>query len=478
MAAKPDLKLNWWRKALLGLGARALKAASGQGATASLSLTDPSNWARLLASARSVTGKVVDDESAMRVTTVWACNKVLAESVAMLPWAIYERLEGGNARKLDDHPLADVLVDSPNADMTAQELLEAGQLNLGLHGNAYHLVERAGGRVTSLYPLPATDVVPQRNQETGEISYRWNDRGRWETLPRERVWHVKGFGGNGLVGLSPLGAAREAFGLAMAAEEFQARFFGQGGRPSAVVKVPTWLDEDQRTIARENLQKLLGGLDNAFKFHLLEGGMELEPWGQALDDLQFAELRQLQVREICRIYRVPPHMVADLAQATFNNMEQLSLEFVTYTLMPWLTRWERSAARWLLAPEERRRLFVRFNFEALLRADSAGRAELYSKAVQNGWMTRNEVRAKENMNSAAGLDEFTVQVNLSPIEQLAAAIAARPTAPKGDTIVVNAPVGRAEPHAPHPGAHRAADRPGALGPGDGGARELAILMAD
>lgn len=414
MARGPGVKLSWWQKALVRL---ALKAA---GTTQPLSLVDPSGWSRALAllGNPSATGKTVSDETAMRVTVVWACNKILSESVGMLPWAIYERGKDGNATKVD-HPLAEVLVAQPNSDMTSQEFREACQLNLGLHGNAYCFTERTTkGEVFSLYPIPAPNVVPQRNDETKEITYKITDRGKQETFPREKIWHVKGFGGTGLVGLSPIGAAREAMGLAMATEEFQARFFGQGARPSAIAKIPQWLDKDQRVIARENLQQLLGGLENAHRVHLLEGGMELDTWGQPLDDLQFVELRQFQLTEICRLYRIPPHMVADLSRATFSNIEQMSLEFVTFTLMPWLTRFETSIARWLLKREDRAHFFARFNFEGLLRADSKGRAEYYTAALQNGWMNRNEVRAKENQNSVEGLDIYTAQLNLTPVDQL------------------------------------------------------------
>lgn len=412
MAEKPGNGLSWWRKSLVSL---ALKAAGGP---TPLSLTDAAGWDRL--SQRSYTGKAVDDSTAMRISVVWACNKILSESVGMLPWAVYERQKNGNAEKVD-HPLSEVLVESPNVDMTGQEFREAGQLNMGMRGNCYSFKDlRGDGNVSSLYPIEAANVVPQRNSATDEITFKVLDRGKWEEYPREKIWHVKGFGSNGLVGLSPIGAAREAMGLALASEEFQSRFFGSGARPSAVARIPTWLKDDQRTIARENLQRLLGGLENAHKVHLLEGGMELEPWGLPLDDLQFVELRRFQLHEICRLYRVPPHMVADLERATFSNIEQMSLEFVMFTLLPWLTRWERSAERWLLKPADRKRFFVRFNFEGLLRADTAARAEYLTKMVANGLMSRNEGRSKENLNriEGGGMDDFTVQSNMISVDDL------------------------------------------------------------
>jgi HK97 family phage portal protein len=417
--------VSWWRKALISM---ALKG-SMRDSTQSLSTTDVSGWNRLFN--MSYTGKAVNDETAMQVSTVWACVKILAESVGMLPLGIYEKQKNGNSEKVD-HPLAEVLVHSPNADMTSQEYREAGQVNLGLQGNAYSFVERNGaGQVSSLYPIESKNVVPERDRDTGRIQFKVNDRGQWNTYPREKIWHVKGFGNTGLIGYSPIGAARQAMGISLATEEFQARFFANGARPSAVVTVPAWLDDKQRPKARENLQQLLGGLQNAHKVALLEGGMTLGEWGMPLDDLQFVELRRFQLHEICRMYRVPPHMVADLERATFSNIEQMSLEFVQFTLLPWLRRWEESAERWLLKPGDRSKYMVRFNFEGLLRADTAARSEYLAKMVANGMMSRNEARAKENLNSVTGqgMDDYTVQSNMVTVGNLDA-IALRNSAPR------------------------------------------------
>lgn len=412
MANEPGL--SGWRRRLVawGLGVKA----SAVPQKISLSLLNPQGWDLIAGSSSS--GKQVNDDSALRVSAVWACNKVLSESIGSLPLAMYERDKAGNSVKVEGHRVAELLTVSPNVDMTAQEYLEAGQLNLGLRGNGYSLIDRASrGEISSLYPIVSSLVVPERTEE-GVVQYKVNDRGRWETFPREKIWHVKGFGGNGLVGLSVLAAAREAMGLALSAEEFQGKFFLNGARPSAIATFPGWFKDEQRKIARENVNSLLGGLDNAHKVHILEGGMTLTDWGMPLQDAQFLELRQFSITDICRFYRVPPHMVADLSRATFSNIEQQSLEFVQYTLMPWLTRWEKSAQRWLLNQTDRKRFFFRFNVDVLLRADSKTRGEFLSLMVQNGIMTRNEARAKENLGAAPELDEFTAQVNLTTVEKL------------------------------------------------------------
>ena len=402
---------------------RWIAKAAGQGSE-TYKLTD-SRLMRWFSNVSS-SGKSVTDESSLGVSTAWACIRILSETIGSIPWGIYRKDSSGNAEIDDGHTLSDVLTGSPNADMTHVEYRETLVLNLCQRGNAYSFIERAGsGVVTSLKPIEACNVEPKQTKE-GLVYYRINDRGKPDDYPREKIWHVKGFGRSGLVGLSPIGAARESIGMALAAEEFGNLFFSQGGKPSGTVTVDKWLDPDQRAIARENLQQMLGGMDKMHKFALFEGGMKPEPWGDmSLEDMQFLLLLKFSVLQICRFYRIPPHMVADLERATFSNIEHLSQEFVMFTLMPYFTRFEASVSRWLLKPEERRTHFLRFNFEGLLRADSAGRAEFYSRMLQNGVYSRNEVRAKENMNRVAGLDGYTVQSNMAPVGKLDAMIDAQ-----------------------------------------------------
>ena len=410
-----ESRLSGWRRRFVAWGLGVKVGALPD--KISLSLLDPKGWD--LIGSGTHTGKRVDDDSAMRVSTVWACNKLLAESVGALPLALYSRDGAGNAVRVEGNRTAEVLTNTPNANMTDQEYREAGQLSLGLRGNAYSYIERnRRGEVIALNPIPPTHVSPQQ-AENGTVSYLVNEGGKQVPYRQDQIWHIKGFG-NGLLGLSVLSSAREAMGIALSAEEFQARFFLNGARPSAIATFPGWFKDEQRKQARENVNELLGGLDNAHRVHVLEGGMTLKDWGMPLEDAQFLELRQFSVPDIARFYRIPPHMVGDLARATFSNIEQQSLEFVQYTLMPWLIRWERSAARWLLTPEERGQFFFRFNVEGLLRADSTTRAAFLSQMVQNGIMNRNEARAKENLGSSTqdGMSDFTVQVNLTPVDKL------------------------------------------------------------
>lgn len=397
----------------------------------------------------SKSGRAVTEDAAMGLSAVWSCIRILSETLGALPWALYKRDKSGNAAKTEDHPLHDVLIRSPNEDMTSTEFRESMVLNLCQRGNAYARIQRSGGEIMSLYPLRASRVRPRRGK-SGEVYYEvLEDGGVTRRVERSDIWHVKGFGADGLEGLSPLAAARETMGFALATEDYGSAFFAQGGAPAGVVSIPQTLVADQAELAREKLNRLLGGLGNAHRFALLDGGMKLEPWGgMPLEDMQFILLRRFSVQEICRFYRVPPHMVADLERATFSNIEHMSQEFVQFTLMPYFTRFEASAAKWLLSAEDvAKGYFLRFNFEGLLRADSAGRATLYSQALQNGWMSRNEVRAKENLNNVEGLDVYTVQTNLAPVGAIEDMADAQIAATRRPAAAIAAPVPDAMPAA-------------------------------
>ena len=402
---------------------------------------------RVFGGGQSASGKMVNDVTAMTLSAVWGCQRLLSETIGSLPWSMYERDGKGNAEKAPEHPLSDLLL-APNADMTGAEFREALTLNLCQSGNAYSYIDRTSSRITALYPILSAHVTPKR-RANGEVFYAVQQlNGTIKDEPRERIWHIKGFGNTGLIGLSPLGAAREAVGFGLATEEFGSKFFSQGGKPSGVVTVPNFFNPDQRKVARENLQQLMGGMANMHKFALFEGGMKPEPWGNMpLNDMEFLLLRKFSVQEVCRFYRVPPHMVADLDKATFSNIEQQSQEFVNFTLMPYFTRIEASAARWLLSVEDRAKFFLKFNPEGLLRGDSAARAALYPVMLQNGAMSRNEVRALENLNrvEAAGMDDHTVQEQMVPIDKIGA--------------LLDSKIKKNETPAPAPGAFGAPSKP-------------------
>lgn len=368
----------------------------------------------------SITGHTIDDNGAMRITTAFACVRVLAETVGSVTLKVYERQKNGNAEEVE-HDIKEVLVTQPNADMTGLEFRETMTTNLAARGAAYSLVERRpNGNPVSLFPIPTARVHPRRNKTNGLLEYEINDRGQTELYPAEKIWTWKGFGFDGITPLSPIECARQAMGLALAGEEANARLFKNGMMATAIVKIPQWLNKPgQREEARRLLEEMHGGLINYGKPYLLEGGMEVDDGVFAPKDAQFLELRQFQLPEICRMWRISPHMIAELERATHNNIEQLSLEFVMYTMLPYFRRIE-ERARQLFITKDRERFFVRFNFESLLRADSVARAQLYSILLQNGVFSRNEVRQLENRNQsdAEGMNDYTVQSNMALLQLL------------------------------------------------------------
>lgn len=365
-------------------------------------------------------GPTVNANVAMQQETVFTCTRIIAETFGTLPGDVYERNKDGSVSRVD-HELAGILFDSPNADMDEVEYSESLGTNIALQGNTCSFINRRGnGDISSLYPVAWDAVIPQRNRETLERTFRILDRGKWDTYPADKIWHVKGFGNDGLIGFSPIGFQRQMIGMALATAEWQARFFSNGAMPSYFVTLPKWLEQPERDKARANLQEVFGGAVNAYKAQLLEGGMTATPASMPLEDAQFLQLAQKTKGDIFGMYRIPPHMGGDLERSTNNNIEQQALEFVTYCLMPYLVRFEKSAKRWLFKPADRRRFFVRWNVEGLLRADSAARGELYAKLLQNGVLTRNDVRITEKLNrvDVAGMDDYTVQTALVPIDML------------------------------------------------------------
>lgn len=407
--------MNIFQKLALKL---ALKASSYSGAP--FQLTDKSQIEMLLGN-RTHTGKAVTDKTSMQVTTVWACVRLLSETMGAMPSSMYIRESNGNAVKADDHPLNDILVHQPNDEMNGLEYREARTSNLAMRGNSISIIERrSSGDVISLMPIETSRVKFRKDSTTDfKMKYGIDDRGKTEWFPSEKIWHVKGFSFNGTLGLSPLEYAREAMALALAGEEFNSKLFGQGLLPSARVSIPEWLDKDQRKIAEQKLKEMHTGLNNMNQPMLLEGGMKVESGLMTPDDAQFLQLRQFTVVELCRLFGVKPHMIAALERATDNNIEKLSLEFVTYTMLPYMKR-EEMAVRKLLKPSDRSKYFYKYNAEGLLRADSTARANLYSILLQNGVYSRNEVRALENRNKSddEGMDDFTVQLNMSLIDLL------------------------------------------------------------
>lgn len=354
---------------------------------------------------RTTSGKPVNERTAMQTTAVYACVRILAEAVASLPLHVYEYQDDGGKKLVHDHPLYYLLHDEPNPEMTSFVFRETLMSHLLIWGNAYAQIIRDGaGRVLGLYPLLPDKMDVQRD-DRGNIYYVYSRNSDENPmfkeygdirLKAEDVLHIPGLGFDGLIGYSPIAMAKNAVGMTLACEEYGASFFANGANPGGVLEHPGVLKDPSKV--RESWNSVYRGVNNAHKIAVLEEGMKYQQIGIPPEEAQFLETRKFQINEIARLYRIPPHMVGDLDKSSFSNIEQQSLEFVKYTLDPWVIRWEQSLQRSLLLPGEKGKYFIKLNVDGLLRGDYQSRMNGYAVGRQNGWFSANDIREMENMN--------------------------------------------------------------------------------
>lgn len=354
---------------------------------------------------RTTSGKPVNERTAMQTTAVYACVRILAEAVASLPLHVYEYQDDGGKKLVHDHPLYYLLHDEPNPEMTSFVFRETLMSHLLIWGNAYAQIIRDGaGRVLGLYPLLPDKMEVQRD-DRGNIYYVYSRNSDENPmfkeygnikLKAEDVLHIPGLGFDGLIGYSPIAMAKNAVGMTLACEEYGASFFANGANPGGVLEHPGVLKDPSKV--RESWNSVYRGVNNAHKIAVLEEGMTYQQIGIPPEEAQFLETRKFQINEIARLYRIPPHMVGDLDKSSFSNIEQQSLEFVKYTLDPWVIRWEQSLQRSLLLPGEKGKYFIKLNVDGLLRGDYQSRMNGYAVGRQNGWFSANDIREMENMN--------------------------------------------------------------------------------
>ena len=379
----------------------------------------------------STAGKNVNERTAMQMTAVYACVRILSEAIAGLPLHLYRYTDEGSKEKALEHRLYGLLHDEPNPEMTSFVFRETLMTHLLLWGNAYAQIIRNGkGEVIALYPLMPNKMEVSRD-ENGELYYQYcrssdeanskDNQSNVKLRPYD-VLHIPGLGFDGLVGYSPIAMAKNAIGMAIACEEFGAKFFSNGASPSGVLEHPGILKDPAKV--RDSWNAAYGGSSNSHKVAVLEEGMKYTPISISPNEAQFLETRKFQINEIARIFRVPPHMVGDLEKSSFSNIEQQSLEFVKYTLDPWVIRWEQSLSRVLFTPEEKKTYFFKFNVEGLLRGDYQSRMTGYATARQNGWMSANDIRELEDLDripAEEGGDLYLVNGNMLPLGKAGAA---------------------------------------------------------
>ena len=363
-------------------------------------------------SARTGSGMRVSPDSALRLAAVYACVRILAETIASLPLVVYQRRPDGGKDRVTDHWLYRLMAKRPNRFQNPFEWREMLQGHLALRGNAFNqIITNPRGEIIELMPIHP-DRVKIELLPSGEYRYRISDRSGTEViLPRGEVWHLRGLSSDGLMGMSPIELARENLGTALAAQGYGARFFANDAKPTGGwIEFPgSFKDSEAKKVFRESYQQAQSG-SNRGKVLVLENGMKFHEVGVTNKDAQFLELRKFQITDVARLFRVPPHMIADLDRATFSNIEQQSLEFVMHTMTPWAERWEASIQSELLLESDD--IEIEFDFANLMRGDASSRSSYYQSGIQNGWLTRNEARIAENLNPIDGLDQPLRPLNM------------------------------------------------------------------
>jgi len=350
---------------------------------------------------KTVSGVNVTERNELNFVTVFACVRILSKSIACLPLHLYRRKEDGGKERAYGHPLYKILHDQPNPEMTSFIFRETLSAHLVSWGNCYaHKEMNKAGRVKYLWPLRPDHMTVER--KNGVLVYRYQTQKGEKILSKDEVFHIAGLGFDGIKGYSPIRMAANAIGLAMATEEFGARFFGQGAHPGGIIEYPGKLSDKALEQFRSSASKNYEGLGKSHKIMFLEQGLKYVQTGIPPEDAQFLETRRFQKEEIASLFDIKPHMLADLERATFSNIEQLSLEFVTYTLMPWLIRWEQNIKKDLIYKTEKDIYFAEHSVDGLLRADIKSRNEALEIQRRNGIINANDWARKENMNPIPG----------------------------------------------------------------------------
>lgn len=368
----------------------------------------------------AASGKTVNERTAMQIAAVYACVRILSETLASLPLNVYRQTENGKEKALN-HPLYSILHDEPNDEMTSFVFRETLMSHLLLWGNAYaQIIRDARGRVVALYPL-LPDRMEVDRTEGGELFYEYQSEKGKVLLRKEEVLHIPGLGFDGVKGQSPIAMAKNAIGMAIAAEEYGSKFYSNDASPGGVLEHPGVVKDPKRI--RDSWNEIYQGSSNAHRIAVLEEGMKFTPISIPPEQAQFIATRKFQLNEIARIFRVPPHMIGDLDRSSFSNIEQQSLEFVKYTLDPWVVRWEMALKKALLTSSEKQEYFIKFNVDGLLRGDYKSRMEGYAVGRQNGWLSANDIRELEDMNRIPedkGGDLYLVNGNMTKIEDAGA----------------------------------------------------------
>ena len=360
-----------------------------------------------LAGYDTASGAVVSPDAAMQVPEVYAAVRVIAETIAQVPLVLYRKTPNGRERA-EDHWLYPILHDQPNPWQTSFEFRETLAAHQVLCGGGFAIKTVVRDEVRELLPVSPERVTIKQLEASKRLVYDvMMPNGQIMAVPQERMFHLPGISWNGLSGLVPFWYQREAIGLSMQLRQFAARLFKNGAALRVVLQHPGTMSDEAYKRLSDSFDEEFAGVSNAHKTLLVEEGTKVEKVGSTAEDSQFLESRRFSKNEVATFNRLQPHLLGDMERATHSNIEQQSLEFIIYTMAPWFARWEQRIKMSLIPEAERRTLYAEFLLDSLLRCDTTARYQAYQLGISNGWMSRNEVRAKENLNRGpAELDEF------------------------------------------------------------------------
>lgn len=357
----------------------------------------------------------INETTALNLSGVWAGVRTISETLGALPLPPYKRLAKGKEKLVSD-PRYRMAVDEPNPEMSAPVFYETLAAHCLTHGNAYAEIERAGGGMPlHLWPLDPAATFKERHPDTGAIRYRVDaPDGRPYYLNDDSVIHVPGLGYDGLTGYNVIAFARQSLTLAAAAERYGVKHFTSGQMPAGTLETEDDLDDDAVARLRESWEKQYGGLSRSHRVAILQQGLKFNKISLTAEEAQFLQTRQFQIAEIARWFRLPPHKIGDLSRATFNNIEQSNIDFVTDSILPMANKFAREFTRKLAMPSERGTVFFEHLFTSLLRGDTSARYAAYKTGREGGWLSVNDIREMENMNPIDGGDEYITPMNMRP----------------------------------------------------------------
>lgn len=392
------------------------RASPESGAT---SLSKPSTWFTALFGPTSKSGVQVTPKSVISLTAMWRAVNILSETIASLPFEVIEQLPGGDIRIATEHPIYQVINVEPNQLYTSFTYRHTSMAHACIHGNWISVLNRNArtNQVSSLTIVDASKVEPViiRNEETGADELFYRVKYMDKTFPASDVIHIPNLSFSGIAGLNPMSIHQDNFGMGLAGRDYINTYFKNGTMIGGWIEYPDTLEDQQYNRMKSSFRLEYGGADNAGTTPILEGGAKYHKINASLGDAQSIEAQKFNIEDISRITGVPVHMLQSLDRATFNNIEQLSLEFATYTIRPWVKRIEQEFNRKIFREQDKGRYKVRLNMDALLRADSEGRANMYKTLWGMGAISVNEIRRMEKMNSVENGDMRFIPLNMAHI---------------------------------------------------------------